>query len=277
METGAFTGYVDVAQVVLYLFWIFFFGLVIWLHREGKREGYPLENDREGGPEVYGFPMPPPPKTYLLPHGGSVTVPYTPSQDAELKAQPTAPWAGSPILPTGDPLQDGVGPAAYPARSEEPDRTLDGRDMIVPMRLEPGYSIIEQDPDPRGLDVVGCDGASGGTISDVWIDRSDHLIRYFEITQSGGAPSAPTPGVEGGAEDTAPAAGASITLVPYNFAHIVTSKGQVRVNALTGAQIAAAPGPKNPDQVTMREEDRISAYFGGGYLYATPERAEPLI
>lgn len=255
METGAFTGYVDVAQVVLYLFWIFFFALVLYLHREGKREGYPLENDREGGPEVYGFPMPPPPKTYLLPHGGSVTVPYTPSHPGELKARPTAPWAGSPIVPTGDPLQDGVGPASYPARSEEPDRTLDGREMIVPMRIEPGYSIIEQDPDPRGLDVIGCDGESGGTISDVWIDRSDHLIRYFEITQPGG----------------------SITLVPYNFAHIVTSKGQVRVNALTGAQIAAAPGPKNPEQVSMREEDQISAYFGGGPLYATPERAEPLI
>ena len=27
METGAITQYVDVAQLVLYVFWIFFFGL----------------------------------------------------------------------------------------------------------------------------------------------------------------------------------------------------------------------------------------------------------
>lgn len=43
METGAITGYIDVAQVVLYIFWAFFFGLVIYLLRENKREGYPLE------------------------------------------------------------------------------------------------------------------------------------------------------------------------------------------------------------------------------------------
>ncbi|NCV58886.1 MAG: hypothetical protein EBW19_02420, partial [Betaproteobacteria bacterium] len=44
-DVGAITGYIDVAQVVLYLFWIFFFGLVVYLQREGKREGYPLLSD----------------------------------------------------------------------------------------------------------------------------------------------------------------------------------------------------------------------------------------
>jgi hypothetical protein len=43
MGTGAITGYVDAAQVVLYVFWIFFAGLIVYLIREGKREGYPLE------------------------------------------------------------------------------------------------------------------------------------------------------------------------------------------------------------------------------------------
>ena len=42
MDTGSITGYVDVAQLVLYAFWIFFFGLIIYLRREDKREGYPL-------------------------------------------------------------------------------------------------------------------------------------------------------------------------------------------------------------------------------------------
>ena len=31
MGTGAITQYIDVAQIVLYLFWIFFFWLVVWL------------------------------------------------------------------------------------------------------------------------------------------------------------------------------------------------------------------------------------------------------
>ena len=38
MTTGAITGYIDVAQLVLYVFWIFFIGLVIYLRREDKRE-----------------------------------------------------------------------------------------------------------------------------------------------------------------------------------------------------------------------------------------------
>ena len=44
--TAAITGYIDVAQLVLYGFWIFFAGLIIYLRREDKREGYPLESDR---------------------------------------------------------------------------------------------------------------------------------------------------------------------------------------------------------------------------------------
>jgi photosynthetic reaction center H subunit len=29
--------------------------------------------------------------------------------------------------------------------------------------------------------------------------------------------------------------------------------------------------------VTLDEEERIVAYFGGGYLYSSPSRQEPLI
>ncbi|MBV9775481.1 MAG: hypothetical protein JO143_00385 [Acetobacteraceae bacterium] len=42
--TGGLTSYIDVAQMTLYGFWIFFFGLIIYLRREDKREGYPLED-----------------------------------------------------------------------------------------------------------------------------------------------------------------------------------------------------------------------------------------
>ena len=37
METGAITEYVDVAQLVLYAFWLFFFGLIVYLRREDRR------------------------------------------------------------------------------------------------------------------------------------------------------------------------------------------------------------------------------------------------
>ena len=38
-----FFGNVDLAQISLYAFWLFFAGLVIYLQRENMREGYPLE------------------------------------------------------------------------------------------------------------------------------------------------------------------------------------------------------------------------------------------
>jgi photosynthetic reaction center H subunit len=39
---------IDVAQVVLYVFWVFFFSLIFWLRREDRREGYPLESGVTG-------------------------------------------------------------------------------------------------------------------------------------------------------------------------------------------------------------------------------------
>ncbi|HEY5309302.1 MAG TPA: photosynthetic reaction center subunit H, partial [Casimicrobiaceae bacterium] len=48
MHAGAITSYIDVAQIALYAFWIFFAGLIFYLRREDKREGYPLESDRSG-------------------------------------------------------------------------------------------------------------------------------------------------------------------------------------------------------------------------------------
>ena len=37
------------------------------------------------------------------------------------------------------------------------------------------------------------------------------------------------------------------------------------------------PGLRNPDVVTRLEEDKICAFYASGHLYATPERAEPLV
>ena len=62
------TQYLDLTTLVLYAFWIFFAGLVYYLRREDKREGYPLVSDRRNIP-VQGFPARPPQKTYLTEHG----------------------------------------------------------------------------------------------------------------------------------------------------------------------------------------------------------------
>jgi photosynthetic reaction center H subunit len=49
------------------------------------------------------------------------------------------------------------------------------------------------------------------------------------------------------------------------------------VRSIRGDQFAEVPATRNPDQVTRLEEDRITAYYGGGTLYALPSRLGPLL
>ena len=54
-------------------------------------------------------------------------------------------------------------------------------------------------------------------------------------------------------------------------------RDRVVIDALTAAQFAGAPRVGSADSITLYEEDRVQAYFGGGYLYATPARQEPYL
>jgi photosynthetic reaction center H subunit len=54
-------------------------------------------------------------------------------------------------------------------------------------------------------------------------------------------------------------------------------KGHVEVSSITGAQFNDAPTLANYDQITLREEDKVVAYYGAGTMYATPDRAEPFL
>lgn len=254
MGTGAITQYIDTAQLVLYLFWIFFFWLVVWLVREGKREGYPLESDRRDYKDIQGFPAIPKPKTFKLADGTELTAPHNRDRNAPpLAARRTGQFPGSPVEPTGNPMVDGIGPAAWTARADHPDHMLDNSAKIVPLRNVPHYDVAKQDVDPRGLDIVGVDDVVGGKIVDLWVDRSERLFRYLEVELAG--------------------SGRRI-LVPMPFARV--SKRNVKIHAILGSQFADAPATKNPDTVTLLEEDKIAGYFGGGRLYATPQRQEPL-
>lgn len=254
MNTGAITEYIDVAQLVLYAFWIFFFGLLIYLHRENKREGYPLETTSKRRIRVEGFPAMPAPKTFILPHGGGTRQAPRQDQAYALAAQPTSGAPGSPLYPTGDPMKDGVGPAAYAIRPEVPDLTHEGTPKIVPMRIATEFSVEDRDPDPRGKPVYGADGVAAGTVTDLWVDRSEPQVRYLEL-----------------------AVGERRVLLPINFARVRSSDGHVRVKSICAEHFAGVPTTASPDQVTLQEEDKICAYYAGGHLYAMPGRSEPLL
>jgi photosynthetic reaction center H subunit len=255
MSVAAVTYSIDAGSIAIWAFWVFFAGLVIYLRREDKREGYPLESERSKFIKVVGFPAPPEPKTFLLPHGqGTRQAPRAQAPET-VNATPTAPWLGAPLQPNGDPLLARVGPGASPARADHPDLTFEGEPKIVPLRVAKDFSINERDGNPVGFEVVGADGQRGGTISDVWVDRSEPQIRYYEVAVTGGRK----------------------VLLPVNFARVSKSKGTVKVNAILGSQFATAPVLANPNQITLTEEDLVTSYYGGGKLYATADRSEPFL
>ena len=76
MPTGAITSYIDVAQLVLYAFWLFFAGLIFYLRREDKREGYPLDHRPLGPASRSRASRPcPRPRPSCCTHGGTYTAP----------------------------------------------------------------------------------------------------------------------------------------------------------------------------------------------------------
>ena len=116
-------------------------------------------------------------------------------------------------------------------------------------------------------------------MADVWVDRSDFIIRYLELEM---------PPVAGAAEGTS----ARRVLLPFNFVEIRTdrdyfmefirmkypkSNAQMHVSAILAEHFADVPGTARPDQITMLEEEKVQAYYGSGTLYATPDRQEPLL
>lgn len=257
----AFLEHFDLAILILWAFWIFFFGLVFWLHRESKREGYPLVTDRlNDRVQVVGFPGMPAPKTYLLPHGGSVTAPAPGGRGdtRELPLRQVAKFFGAPYEPVGDPMTAGVGPGSWAERQDRPDLTVDGRPKIVPLRADHEFHLEERDPDPRGMQVIGADGKVAGTVTDCWVDRSESLIRYFEVRVGTGAAQRQV-------------------LLPHNVCRILGGRDQIRVNAILAKHFLDVPATKAPDQVTLLEEDKIMGYYGGGWLYAKPDRMGPLL
>jgi photosynthetic reaction center H subunit len=150
MQTGAITGYIDVAQLALYAFWLFFAGLIYYLHRENKREGYPLESDRSAHIKVQGWPSVPSPKTYRLANGDTVQAPN--QKAANQPPLHDGVWRGAPLQPSGNPLLAGVGPGSWNDRADVPDMTFEGLPKIVPLRVAGGFGVAKQDIDPRGLE-----------------------------------------------------------------------------------------------------------------------------
>ncbi len=179
---------------------------------------------------------------------------------SDLKAVDADNYNGSPIIPTGDPMIDGIGPAAWANRSDTPDMTFHGTAKIVPMRLDPTFTIAKGDPDPRGMPVIALDKVEAGTVIECWVNRAEPYITYYEVQLHGSEKRVMLP---------------SAFVQWPNFG--LWGNDRLLVKAITAAQFANVPTTKRDDQITLLEEDKICAYYAGGHLYALAERTEPII
>ncbi|WP_033920121.1 photosynthetic reaction center subunit H [Sphingomonas sp. 37zxx] len=252
------TPYFDVALLSLYTFFLFFLGLIVYLRREDRREGYPMEDEMTGRIDAPGGFFSADPKRFKLPFGhGVVSTPTQGREPVNIAAYRTDRFAGAPYAPTGDPLVDGIGPAAWAERAKRPDLDYEGHPRIVPLGSNSDFWIVKGDPDPRGFDVVSADGQVVGKISEIWIDKADRLIRYLTV-------------------DLATVPGKSV-LAPMFMSTIERRKSRVVIDAITAAQFANVPDAGADGTLTLYDEERIQAYYGGGYLYANRERQEPIL
>jgi photosynthetic reaction center H subunit len=93
---------------------------------------------------------------------------------------------------------------------------------------------------------------------DVWYDKSEVIFRYLEV-------------------EVATAVGPRHVMIPMPLMTINSARNVIRVRTLTAEQFKQAPTLRNPDTITLLEEDKVAAYCAGGQLYAKPERSEPFL
>lgn len=248
MVGTTFFGNFDMASLAIWLFWLFFALLLYYLQTENMREGYPLEmEDGSAAPNQGPLPLPRT-KTFTLPHGrGEVTVPNGAREARDVALARTAGSEGFPHAPTGDPMADGVGPAAWAPRRDVPELDGHGHNKIVPMVRAAGFAVAAG-RDPRGLPVQAGDLEVVGRISDMWVDAPEQLVRYLEIELNSGTKR----------------------LVPMAMVKIWADR--VRVNSITSDLFEGVPGTRSSSEVTLLEEDKIGAYYAGGTIYAADRR-----
>src|SRR5271166_6442374 len=249
-------GNLDVAQIVLYAFWVFFAGLLFYLRREDRREGYPLESEAPAQLQPRDFMWIPSPKTFRRSDGREVSAPNFKADTRPINATKTEPWPGAPFEPNGDPMAAGVGPGSYADRADDTYKTHDGHDLIVPLGMATNFAVAAESGNPIGFAVMGADRAQAGIIKDLWVDRGECMLRYYEVEV----------GKSG-----------KRVLLPVTFSDIDVRRRKVTVSALMASQFAGVPSTRDPDKVTLLEEDKITAYYGAGTLYATPQRTEPML
>ena len=251
MPLGSITYHIDFAETALVLFFLAFLGVVAYLRRLDKREGYPMIASPFDAKQLLGAPVPLEPKTYILQEGGTTVAPHN-YPLPPMAATPLYGFDGTPLTPVGNPLLAALGPGAWVMRRNEPMLTEKGELMLQPLRNLKEWSVGEGEADPRGMAVFDRRFVEIGVVHDVWVDQSIKILRLFEV-------------------ELRPGLAAGRVLVPIFHTVIAEGAREVRVTALEAHQFADLPMPAKPDEITAREDDRLNAYFAAGYFYRDTE------
>jgi photosynthetic reaction center H subunit len=140
-----------------------------------------------------------------------------------------------------------LGAAAWAERRDVPELDGHGNPKIRPMSSLKGYEV-SAGKDPRGMDVVSADKVTVGKVTDMWIDVPEQLVRYLELELKDGTKR----------------------LLPMPLSKI--NSKSVDVHSLYGKHFKKVPTIKKSKEVTMLEEEKVSAYYTGGKLYASYDR-----
>ena len=247
MTFGRITERIDVVEIWLWIFFIAFAGVIYYLRKLDKREGYPLKTSPFDPMPRIGFPSPPAPKEYRLMEGGKTIAPHR-NPPPPVSARPTHRFGGTPFIPVGNPLRAALGPGAWVMRRDAPMLTEQGELMLQPLRCLADWSVVRGDLDLRGCPVLDRRFVVVGHVHDLWIDRSIKILRLIEVTlQASESPQR--------------------VLVPIFHSDIRRADREVRVTALLANQFSDIPHIASPDVITAREDERLNAYFAAARFY----------
>lgn len=242
---GAITEHLDAVQLITGAFFAFFAGLIYYLRREDKREGYPLLDVSPQRTSIEGFPAMPPVKVYKLLEGGETTMPHR-TEPSLMRGLPVQRHLGAPLVPVGDPMLAEIGPGAYPMRKDAP-LMAQGAPQVRPMRLATDWRVARGETDPRGMRVFDAARHEVGTVTDLWVDRGVKILRYLEVQLDD--PQEPP------------------VLVPLYRTDVRAKRRAVLIRAMLAGHLRQAPRLSTPDEITAREEDQVNAYFSAAPMY----------
>lgn len=128
---------------------------------------------------------------------------------------------------------------------------MNDMDRIVPLDQLDDFEVSTGDPDVRGWSVCSGDGSRIGEVDNLLVDTSARKVRYLDVS------------LDASLLGLAPNQDRHV-LIPIGFARLDEPGAQVRVEALTSAELVGLP-PYSHEPLTREYEDQLRQRLDRGY------------